>query len=348
MIYLIHGADSFRAREKLNELIAEFRKKDSGNANLDIFGEEEIDIKKIKAASETLGFLSPLRTVIVKDLFGGKNEAKKPIADFVLLQAKKNGSTFSKNSGQASSSQANGADFIFFESREINKTHSPAASGWNALAKAGKAFKFDLLGSSELRNYILDKFKKEKIKINPSAATKLALYVGDDLWRMSAEIEKLILLKADINSQAPKNIVITNEDIEAIVKSDLPVVIFSTTDALISRNKKQALNLLASHLEKGDEPLYLFSMFVSQFRNLLKIKDIMEKNKISQPEEIARILKLHPFVVKKNIPAASKFKYEYLKKVYKRFLRFDFLIKKGRLDPKAALEMIVIEVGNLS
>jgi len=332
MIYLIHGADSFRAREKLNELIAEFRKKDSGNANLDIFGAEEIDIKKIKVAAETLGFLSPLRTVVIKDLFAGKSEAKKPIADFVLLQAKKK----------------NGADFIFFESQEIKKSHSPASSGWNALAKAGKAFKFDLLGSGELMNYILDKFKKEKIKINPGAAAKLALYVGDDLWRMNAEIEKLILLKTDLNSQEQKNTVIADEDIEAIVKSDLPVVIFSTTDALINRNKKQALNLLASHLEKGDEPLYLFSMFVSQFRNLLKIKDIMEKNKISQPEEIARILKLHPFVVKKNIPAALKFNYEYLKKIYKRLLRFDFLIKKGRLDPKTALEMIVIEVGNLS
>ena len=75
---------------------------------------------------------------------------------------------------------------------------------------------------------------------------------------------------------------------------------------------------------------------------------MVSNRKIGNPEEIAGKLKMHPFVVKKTIPYAAKFNFEYLKKVYKRLLRFDFMIKKGRLDPEVALEMIVIEVGNLS
>lgn len=342
MIYLIHGADSFRAREKLNELISEFKKKRQNAANLDIFDadslEKDFNAGKVKAAGQTLGFLSPARMIVVKNLFSEKGaEAKKEIADFVIEMDKKKREV----------------DFVFFEKLEIGKKGSAGGKEWSALAKNGTVLLFNPLSLAEARKWVLAKLKKEEIKITPGALDKLILYGGDDLWRLSSEIEKLALLK--LGGKARDNTerqAVDEEDIEAMVKSDFSTSIFTTMDALARRDKKTALKLLAGHLEKGEAPIYLFSMFAYQISNLIKVKDIIVRESLSgksaSAEEISRALKMHPFVVKKIMPYAAKFTLEYLKKVYKRMLRLDFSIKKGRLDAEAALEMIVIEVGNLA
>lgn len=330
MIYLIHGADSFRAREKLNEIIGEFRKKDSSGINLSVFDADskagEFNPGKIKAASQAAGFLSPARMIVVKNLFSeGDAGAQKEITDFIISYGKK-GKT--------------AADFIFFEPQEISKKNKEFLS----LAKIAKVFHFGLLSPALVQKWIADKLGKEKAKISPRAGQTLALFVGSDLWRLEQELGKLILFKKGDKGAATIN----ENDIEALVKSDLPTNVFSTIDALARRDKKTALKLLAGHLERGEAPLYLLTMFVYQFRNLLKVKDLVAREKNASALQIAETLKLHPFVVNKTIAQAKAFDLEYLKKVYKRFLRFDFLIKKGRLSAEAALEMIIIEVGNLS
>ncbi len=323
MIYLIHGADSFRAREKLNELISEFRKKDPSRINLAVFdAEEDVDFGKIKSAAQAAGFLSSGRMVVAKNLFGqGAAEQQKEISALVQTLGK----------------QRVAADFVFFENQEIKKNKE-----WDALAKHGTVFLFKFLTPALVKKWIADKLGREKIKISPKALETLALFVGSDLWRLAQELEKLILFK-----KGEKTALIGEQDIEALVKSDLPTNIFSTIDALSRRDKKAALKLISEHLEKGEPALYLLTMFVYQFRNLLKIKDTIKKE-YTTPQQIAQKLKLHPYVVNKTIFQAKAFDWDYLKKIYKRFLRFDFLIKKGRLSAEAALEMIVIEVGNIS
>lgn len=349
MIYLIHGADSFRAREKLNELIAEFGVKDNSRMNLEIFDAENTDANKIKAASQSLGFFSPARMIVVKNLFSeGDIKTKEEIADYAVETDKKK----------------RDADFVFFERLEIGKKGAAGGKEWSVLAKAGNVFNFSLMNAAEINKWIVsrisacggpDRFDNNlkegrKIKITREAANKLAFFVGGDLWRLNAEIEKLVLLKMDFSEKGKKegNMEINEQDVEDLVKSDLPSNIFSTIDALAKRDKKTALKLLAGHLEKGEAPIYLFTMFVYQFRNLLKVKDAMMRKKTASQGEIAEETKLHPFVVSKTIAQANGFSYEYLKKVYKRFFKFDFLIKKGRLNAEAALELLIIEIGNLS
>lgn len=332
MIYLIHGADSFRAREKLNELISEFGKKGQNAANLDVFDiEEENAANKIKAAAQTLGFLSPARMIVVKNLFSeGGAEDKKEIADYAIETEKKKREV----------------DFVFFEGKEIGKKGAAGGKEWPVLAKHGTIFLFSPLSPVELRKWALSRFAAAGTEIIPAAVDKLILYAGDDLWRLNSEIEKLSLLRSGSKES------VTGDDIEAMVKSDFSASIFATMDALAGRDKKTALKLLAGHLEKGEAPIYLFSMFAYQIGNLIKVKNALLREsapgKSASPDEISQVLKMHPYVVKKIISYAAKFSLDYLKKIHKRLLRFDFLIKKGRLNAEAALEMIIIEVANLA
>ncbi len=66
MIYLLYGPDTVRSRQKLNEIIDEFRKRNGTYLNYYNFDAEEEDLGKIKGALETPSLFSPKKLVVVK------------------------------------------------------------------------------------------------------------------------------------------------------------------------------------------------------------------------------------------------------------------------------------------
>ena len=202
------------------------------------------------------------------------------------------------------------------------------------LKKNTKLQEFSLLGGLKLKEWIKKEFEKNKAKIEPRALEILVEYIGNDLWRMANEIKKLVSFK-------PKQI-IKAEDVRILVRSKIETDIFKTIDAIAQKNKKQALELLHKHLEKGDSPLYLLSMINYQFRNLLIVKDFLEKYK---PYNV--ILKksgLHPFVVKKSYYQCQKFSFQELKKIYQKIFQADLDIKTGRIESEMALDLLITEI----
>ncbi|MFH2013444.1 MAG: DNA polymerase III subunit delta [Patescibacteria group bacterium] len=175
--------------------------------------------------------------------------------------------------------------------------------------------KFDLLKGSELRNWIKD-YSKD---IESSAIDLLIEYVGSDLWRMSNEIDKLLNYTKKIE----------RKDVELLVKPEFDLNIFNMVDALGDKDKKKAISLFKKHLDKGEDPFYLLSMFVYQFRNLIKVRS-------------GGKLDLHPFVIKKTQHQARNFGIDELKKIYHSLLIIDFDSKIGKTDIKTALEMFVV------
>jgi DNA polymerase-3 subunit delta len=149
------------------------------------------------------------------------------------------------------------------------------------------------------------------------------------------KFENLFLLK--------KNRKIDIVDVELLVKPKIEIEIFKTIiDAVAARNKKEAFYRIRKYLEKGESPLYLLSMINFQFRNILTVKDFIEKNKPYQV--ILKQTKLHPFVVKKSYFQAQKFTIQELKKIYQKIFQVDLDIKTGKIEPETALDLLVAEI----
>ena len=127
-----------------------------------------------------------------------------------------------------------------------------------------------------------------------------------------------------------------------MVRSKIETDIFKTIDAIAEKNKKRALELLHKHLEKGDSPLYLLSMINYQFRNLLIVKDFIERCK--PYNIILRKSGLHPFVVKKSYYQSQKFSFQELKKIYRKVFQIDLNIKTGRIESEMALDLLIAEI----
>jgi len=222
-------------------------------------------------------------------------------------------------------------DFILiYQEGEVHK-NDPL---FKFLRSKTKSQAFEPLAGQKLKNWIKKEFEKCKTRIEPEALEMLCEYIGNDIWRMSNEIKKLVCYK--------NNKIIKKEDIELQVRSKIETDIFKTIDAISQKNKKIALDLLHKHIEKGDSPLYLLSMINYQFRNLLIVKDLIEKNK--PYFFIFKKSGLHPFVLKKSYEQSRKFTFQELKKIYQKIFEVDLDIKTGRIEPETAIDLLIAEI----
>jgi len=185
-----------------------------------------------------------------------------------------------------------------------------------------------------LKKWIDKEFEKYGSKIDLPAKDLLSAYTGDDLWKMANEIKKLANYKREG--------IVKKEDVELHIRPKIENDIFKTIDAISQKNKGQAVGLLHKHLDNGDAPLYMLSMIAYQFKNLLIIKELAEKE--AGYQAIVKKSGLHPFVVQKNYYLCQRFTSSQLKKIYQKIFQADSDIKTGKIDPELALDMLVAEI----
>jgi len=310
MIIFLYGQDTYRSRRKLNEIVEHYKKIHKSGLNLKYFDGKTVDFEEFKNEIQSVSMFAEKKLIILEEAFTNQNFKE----------------GFLKTSKQFTDSNN---IILFYEIEKISSS-DPL---FKFLEKHAKSQEFKLLKGENLKNWVKKEIENYKVKINSVALRKLTDYVGDNLWQMVNEIKKLASYK--------KNKEIRVEDINLLVKPKIEPEIFKTIDAIASKNKKQALELIHKHLEKGDSPSYLLSMINFQFRNLLIIRDLIEKNK--SPYILSKEAQLHPYVIKKSYSQARKFKIDELKKIYQKIFQVDLAIKTGKIDPETALDLLITE-----
>ena len=305
MIIFLYGEDAYRMREKIKEIIERYQKIHKSGLNLKYFA----DFNDLKDGLRQNSMFKEKKLAIIENLFS-KPEFKEKFL--------REGKNFAESEDVV----------LIYQEGEIKKNDGL----FKFLIKNSRSQEFSLLEGYKLKNWIKNEFKKYNILAGSEVVERLAEYVGNDLWRMSNEIKKLASYRKDIRP----------DDVRLLVKSKIETDIFETIDAIADKNKKKALELLHRHLEKGDSPLYLLSMMNYQFRNLLIVKDFIEKYK---PYNV--ILKksgLHPYVVKKSYNLCQRFTLQELKKNLQKIFQIDLDIKTGKIEPRVGLDLLVAEI----
>ena len=182
-----------------------------------------------------------------------------------------------------------------------------------------------------LVRWIQDQAKKAGGGITHEAASRLAELVGEDPRLADQEIGKLL---AYVNYKRPVEI----DDVESLTADTGQADIFAMVDALGNRDGARASNLLHRLLEQQDV-FSLFGMIVRQFRLLLLAREIMDQG--GQKAEVARELKIHPFVAEKVNMQARRFRMATLESIYRRLLDIDEAIKTSQIPGELALDTLV-------
>ncbi len=311
MMTLLYGENTYSSRQKLNQKIKNFKEQDPSNMNLIVLDGVGLDLVKVKTNILAAPFMGDKRLVILENVLSQKKESLKD----ELLELFRKGISAS-------------SELVFWEEKEFDKRKKLA----KYIFKNSQTEEFKYLNGLQLNDWIKKETKNRGGAISNNAVNKLASYVGSDLWQMSREIEKLIIYK----NQAE----ITDSDVDILVKARLDTNIFNFIDAIGAKNKGRALKLLHDQLESGENIQYLLSMINYQFRNLLILKELL--NSGMNQYELAKEVKMHPFVIKKTSQQCAKYQLEYLKIIYQKILDLDAAIKTGRIDPVLGLDMLII------
>jgi DNA polymerase III delta subunit len=93
-------------------------------------------------------------------------------------------------------------------------------------------------------------------------------------------------------------------------------------------------------MARGESEFYVLSMLAYQFRALHAIRRGQEQG--WGEEKIARAGGLKPYAVRKNFSHARQAPAAYWREMLARILATDFAIRRGRVDARTALLMLVL------
>jgi len=313
MILFFYGEDTFRLRQKLKALKEKFISSSLGETNLVILDGKTATFDEIMRQILAIPFLSRKRLVIIENILGtDKKSARGGSASGREIQEKV---------GQALKKVPESTVLVLVEEGVPDRR----TALFRKLNLPKRAQEFKLLEGEALRRWIKKEVFERGGAIEPAAIGKLVEYLGSDLWRLNAELSKLIAYQKKV----------TSETIELLVCSQIEGNIFTLIEATAGRQSSRAIGELYKLFQTGASELYILTMIVYEYRNLLLVKDSQERS---------RKINLHPYVLAKTLPLVAKYQLAELKKIYPKLLKFETFIKTGKIEPRVALELLVFEL----
>lgn len=199
---------------------------------------------------------------------------------------------------------------------------------WRAVKDSAR--EFSNLTSVALSTWLQQLATEAGQVISESAAALLVTRVGLDRWRLSAELNRLLLLADAIDVG-----LVTEQTV-----TDTPAEIFATLDAIARGKAAVATQAVERLLAAGDSEFYILSMLAYQFRTLLVIKTGIADNQ--SVAAIAQVNGIHPYVITKNQSVLVRYTREQLLTALTRIMATDFAIKQGRVDARTGVIMLVL------
>ncbi len=335
-VYLLYGDDEVSLSEFVRDrLISKLGDPALADLNLTRFDGRSVTLADLRGAGSALPFLASRRLVIVTGYLsglakrpGGKREAESLVKFFAELPPS--------------------TALVFVEvlepmdgrGREDPLGKSPVVQ-WARSAGPAAAFvrAFEMPRGAGLPGWVMRRARKQGGQFTPQAAETLAEAVGDLPRLLDSEILKLLTYA---NFERP----VEPEDVERLTPYAGQPNIFTMVDALGHGDGSTAFKELHRLLE-GKSPteayLSIFPMIVRQFRLLLQAREALESG--GGERELARALRLHPYVAEKIARQSQNFTLPALEAIYHKLLEVDEKYKTGQLEGPAALDLLV---GDLS
>lgn len=359
MFYLLHGDDEFTSREQLKKL----RQQGNFEYNQDTYNGGEVALPTITTTCDTLPFLTEQRLVVIEGLpkkrqseESGKSqgaaqevEAASDMGNGDEGAEKGSKARKGKKGSKKGASRAGRAGFEKSlaeyiphvpESTVLVLLLDEALDANNALLKTaqahGKVIQSTLPKGAALESWISKRAKSIGVTITSDATTTLANFIGNQLRLLANELDKLATYVGEGGT-------ISVDEVRKLSAQVQEARIFDLTDALAQRNRRQALDILHDLLTDGEPPLKLLSMMTSQVRSLLLVKELSQKGMRSA--QIASTVGMAPFVVEKALRQVGKFTPAQLEGAYRQLLATDAALKRSRMTPEMALDLLVVSFG---
>jgi DNA polymerase-3 subunit delta len=221
---------------------------------------------------------------------------------------------------------------IVLETSSINKK----SEIYKAIDKKGKIIFEEGLNVEALHQTGIQYFQRKGCNISTEALNLLLERVGDNVSLFIQEADKLALYKKTIGV----------DEVHEMVPIPLEQNAFIICDSLITNQINKAIKTYRDLLILKEEPVRLVALLATQFRSYAQISYLYSIEKNNQ-EDIATLLKIHPYRVKlmcRNLVTISYFQ---LLSVIENLYQLDSKIKSMEIDPIIGLELFLVNFNNV-
>lgn len=255
-VYVLFGAETY-LRDKATKYIAElsFSEGEMRDFNETEFSLDVSDnIRSALSAAEQLPMMATKRVVRITDVRVSTSATK----DTLKEDAEPILTAYLKNPSQSS--------VVIFVADELNGTRKLS----KLLTANSVAVEFKRLDDEGLRKWASDHIRDTGSEADPQTIRHLVEIAGDDVRRLTNEIEKL-------SAAALPGKLISKELIDSLVPNSRELSNFGLTDNLVAGRNADAIRAMQKILDDGMEPLALLGLISSNYRRLLIAKEMFAR-----------------------------------------------------------------------
>jgi len=203
------------------------------------------------------------------------------------------------------------------------------------LNKTGVLVEFKPLYDNQIPAFVQELLAADGTRMTESAMAAFCRRSGTNLQEIASELQKLKAYVGDLD-------LIDQAEVEAVVSRSRHQSVFDLTDALGGKDAGTALRVLRELLAEGESPVGVLSMLVRHFRQLWKIRDLLDRGISSK--EIPKSVGVNPYFVNGLIRQARNFSAQEFRAVYRSFVDADLALKSSGAHPAAILEGVALNL----
>lgn len=310
-VYLICGEEAYLRRWNRDRLVRAALG-EGGEMNRTCFAGKNIDPVQLVDLARTVPFFAERRVLLIEN--SGFFESGCPeLADYLAAPEET-------------------SVLIFVETKVDRRTGLYKAMTKNN----GFELSCDAQDEQTLRKWIVKRFSDEGKSISQATAAMLLSRVGNDMFCLAAEMEKLICYGMDRTE-------ITAADVEAVCAGWITGRIFDMTDAIAAGDTDRALAVYAEMLAQKEPAQRISALIIRQLNLMLQAGELSRAGK--RGRELGEMLSLHEYVAGKYAGWAARYRPGELARLLSRAAAQDAAVKTGRLDAGLAVEMLIIQAG---
>jgi DNA polymerase-3 subunit delta len=304
MITTLTGANDFARTQALHSRVAAFVA-EHGEFALERLDGEETNAEQMRAALESLPFLTPKKLVVLRE-----PSKQKP---------------FTENISDILKATTETTEVIIVEPKLDKRL-----TYYKTLKKDTDFQDFPELDGNGLARWVMQYAKEHGGTVSSADAKALIDRIGVNQQMARQELDKLLAYDAQITAQT----------IELLTERLPQSTVFELLDAAFAGNQQRAMSLYKEQRALRVEPQAILAMLAWQLHILVVVKAGAPR----QVDEIAKAAKLNPFVVRKSQGLVRKLTLTHLKQLVADLLELDTRLKRSSIDADEAMQLFLLKL----
>jgi DNA polymerase-3 subunit delta len=328
-LVFLHGSESLLIDWAVRQIVGRYVTKGMEAVDLVRFDTNTFHLDPFVEACETLPMLSPRKVVLLENFSYVWRNGRSGIFDDEIRDK------FCAYLPQLADTTLL---VVAADDPDDDRLLKPPRKMAKTLCKEGQEYDFKALGQRDLLGFL----KKRLVSAGHTASRgTLEMLIAESGYRneyidyglgnLDGDLKKIMAL-----AEAEE---ITPEDVRLGLSDNIEHNVFEMLDSISVGRRDEALRLIHGLLLSGTNEMKLLATIIGQLELMLEVGQLCERHYNQQ--EMAKLLKVHPYRVKKASGFAARCSEAQLMHILQSALAVDTNIKSGLFDAETALLMFL-------